>query len=46
MKLISTLKYPCGYELTDDLRERIRNEQFRESVYSLISYVCIPLHLN
>jgi hypothetical protein len=28
-----------GYELMDDLRERITNEQFRESVYLLIKYI-------
>ncbi|CAF0901591.1 unnamed protein product [Rotaria sordida] len=29
-------KNSYGYELTDNLRERIRDEKFRESIYSLI----------
>ncbi|CAF2382899.1 unnamed protein product [Rotaria sp. Silwood2] len=32
----SDKKNSYGYELTDNLRERIRDEKFRESIYSLI----------
>ncbi|CAF4606065.1 unnamed protein product [Rotaria sp. Silwood1] len=32
----SDKKNSYGYELTDNLRDRIRNEKFRESIYSLI----------
>ncbi len=35
-----------GYELTDALRERIQDEQFRESVYCLIKYVYISSDLS